>query len=92
MTEEKKPFDPVAYKDQFNEDHYDRVYVRIAKGEKIRLKIHAQTQGESLNEFINRAITEQIHRDKYGNKDEDIEKVLDFISEDTFSFPNDTEE
>jgi len=61
--DEKKPFDKVAYDNQYMADHYDRVYLRIKKGEKDRLKAHAERKGESLNEFINRAISEQICRD-----------------------------
>ena len=63
MTEEKKPFDQRAYIDQWQKENYDRVYVRITKGEKDRLKAHAESHGESLNEFIKRAISEQIIRD-----------------------------
>lgn len=38
--------------------------VRIwPKGQKDTVKAHAQAQGESLNAFINRAITETIERD-----------------------------
>ena len=63
MPEEKKPFDPVAYKTKFNNENYDRLYIHIKKGEKDRLKAHADSHGESLNEFIKRAISEQICRD-----------------------------
>ncbi len=59
----KKPFNQREYIDQFSKDHYDRVYLRITKGEKDRLKAHAEYHGESLNEFIKRAISEQICRD-----------------------------
>ena len=60
---EKKPFDPVAYKNQFNAENYDRINLTIRKGEKARLQAHADSKGESLNAFIKRAITEQIKRD-----------------------------
>ena len=35
-----------------------------AKGEKDKIKDHAQSKGESLNGFINRAIHETMSRDK----------------------------
>ena len=37
---------------------YDRVNLTIPKGQKETIKAHAEAQGESLNAFINRAITE----------------------------------
>lgn len=63
MPEEKKPFDQRTYIDQWQKEHYDRLYIRITKGEKDRLKAHAESHGESLNEFIKRAISDQICRD-----------------------------
>lgn len=43
--------------------NYDRIEVKVPKGDKEVLQAHAQSQGESLNKFINRAITEQMVRD-----------------------------
>lgn len=43
--------------------NYDRIEVKVPKGDKEVLQAHAQAQGESLNKFINRAITEQMVRD-----------------------------
>ena len=42
--------------------------VRVPKGRKEAVKAHADTQGESLNAFINRAITETMDRDKTEGK------------------------
>lgn len=42
---------------------YDRVNLTIPKGQKETIKAHAEAQGESLNAFINRAITETMERD-----------------------------
>lgn len=42
---------------------YDQVKVLVKKGERDKLKAHAEKQGESLNGFINRAIQETIQRD-----------------------------
>lgn len=50
-------------KNRYNAKAYDRIYLNVKKGEKDRLKAHAEKHGESLNEFINRAISEQICRD-----------------------------
>lgn len=43
--------------------NYDRVNVTFPKGRKEELKAHAQARGESVNAFINRAITETLARD-----------------------------
>lgn len=42
---------------------YDQVKVLVKKGEREKLKAHAESKGESLNGFINRAIKETIVRD-----------------------------
>ena len=48
---------------KYNAANYDRVELRLDKGRKETVKAHADTQGESLNAFINRAITETMARD-----------------------------
>lgn len=42
---------------------YDRINLLVDKGEKDKIKAHAAKQGESLNGFVNRAISETIDRD-----------------------------
>lgn len=42
---------------------YDRIEVKVVKGKKDMIQTHAEAQGESLNAFINRAITETMERD-----------------------------
>lgn len=42
---------------------YDRVNLTMPKGQKENIKAHAAANGESLNAFINRAITETVARD-----------------------------
>lgn len=48
---------------KYVKQNYDRIEVKVPKGDKEALQTHAQAQGESLNKFINRAINEQIKRD-----------------------------
>ena len=48
---------------KYNAANYDRVELRMDKGRKDEVKAHAETQGESLNAFINRAILETMERD-----------------------------
>ena len=48
---------------KYNAANYDRVELRLDKGRKEEVKAHADSQGESLNAFINRAIAETMARD-----------------------------
>jgi hypothetical protein len=43
---------------------YDRINLVVDKGEKDKIKAHATETGESLNGFINRAISETMERDE----------------------------
>lgn len=43
---------------------YDRINLIVAKGDKDTIKAHADSMGESVNGFINRAIAEAMERDK----------------------------
>lgn len=49
---------------KYNEKAYDRVALTVPKGEKEIIASHASERGESLNGFINRAISETMMRDK----------------------------
>ena len=49
---------------KYNAANYDRVELRLEKGQKDVVKAHAEAQGESLNAFINRAIGFTIEKDK----------------------------
>lgn len=45
-------------------NNYDRIELTVSpKGKKEQLKNHAAERGETLNGFINRAITETVERD-----------------------------
>lgn len=41
----------------------DRISIAMSKGMKDKIKAHAESKGESVNGFINRAISETIERD-----------------------------
>ena len=43
--------------------NYDRINLTIPKGQRDIIKAHADSQGESTNAFIGRAITETMERD-----------------------------
>ncbi len=48
---------------KYMKENYDRVNLTLPRGMKDTIKAHAESQGESLNAFINRAIDEAIERD-----------------------------
>ena len=45
---------------------YDRINLTVEKGKKDIIKAHADSKGESVNAFINRAIDETMERDEKG--------------------------
>ena len=49
--------------EKYNAKAYDELKIRVPKGEKDQIKAHAESKGESLNGFVNRAIDEAIERD-----------------------------
>ena len=53
-----------AYQNQFIAKAYDRINLTVPKGDKEIIKAHAEGQGESVNGFIGRAISETMERDK----------------------------
>lgn len=46
--------------------NYDRINLTVDKGRKDIIKAHAESKGESVNGFINRAINEVMEREKEG--------------------------
>ena len=44
--------------------NYDRINLTVPKGKKDTIQAHAESQGESVNGFINRAIDNQISQDR----------------------------
>ena len=51
------------YRNAWIAEKLDRVNLTMPKGQKDTIKAHAEAQGESLNAFINRAISETMERD-----------------------------
>lgn len=51
-------------KNDYAKKAYDDIRLQVKKGKKEIIKAHAETHGESLNGFINRAITEAMERDQ----------------------------
>lgn len=51
---------------KYEDKAYDKILLRLPKGRKEEIKAHAESRGESVNGFINRAIENQIERDREG--------------------------
>ena len=52
---------------KYDEKAYDRIALRVAKGDKDKIKTFAENNGESLNGFINRLIDEAMGQESEGN-------------------------
>ena len=57
---EEKVFNQISYQNSYNKEKYDRISLMIPKGEKDRIKTAAAAAGESVNEYINKAIKQRI--------------------------------
>ena len=51
---------------RWDANNLDRVSIAMPKGKKAEIKAHAESRGESVNAFVNRAIDEAIERDNDG--------------------------
>ena len=49
---------------RYVKEKYDRINVTMPKGQKDIIQAHSEATGESVNGFINRAISETMDRDK----------------------------
>lgn len=54
---------------KYTKENYDEIKVRVEKGFKAKIKNHADSNSESLNGFINRAINETMNRDNIGKEE-----------------------
>ena len=59
MTEEKRPVSKAQQRsvNKYVKENYDRINVTFSKGRKDVIKAFADAQGESVNGFINRAVS-----------------------------------
>lgn len=53
---ETAKFNETEYKNRFIKEKYDRINLTVPKGQKEMLKKAAAEAGESVNEYINKAI------------------------------------
>ena len=63
MSESKVSTKQLTCVNRYIEKAYDRINLTVKKGKKEIIKAHADAQGTSVNDFINRAIDEKMERD-----------------------------
>ena len=49
---------------KYTKANYDDIKVRVPKGKRDIIRLHAEAMGESVNSFIQRAIDETMRRDE----------------------------
>lgn len=59
----KNKTDAIAYQNRYIVKTYDRINLTVPKGEKEVIRLHAESRGEKMNSFIQRAIKETMKRD-----------------------------
>lgn len=64
MNEPKISKKQQACVNRYIDKAYDRINLTVRKGIKTVIQNHAKNRGESTNEFINRAISETMKRDR----------------------------
>jgi len=65
-SEEKKSRYTEAQKrasEKYLKESVEDIRIRVPKGQKIIIKEHAESRGESMNQFVIRSITETMERD-----------------------------
>ena len=60
---EQKGKSSTRAKNKYNAANYDNLRIIVPKGQKEIIKAHADSKGESINGFVNRAIDETMQRD-----------------------------
>lgn len=65
MPEEKTKVSKAQQKAvaKYMKNNYDEIKIRTDKGQKAIIKAHADQQGESMNQFVIRAINETMARE-----------------------------
>lgn len=61
--EPSERFDQIKYQNDFIRKHYDRIELRVKKGQKELIKNAASKAGQSLNEYVSQAIRERMEKE-----------------------------
>ncbi|MBQ9270404.1 MAG: hypothetical protein IJ206_13005 [Oscillospiraceae bacterium] len=66
------------YNNRFNSDNYDRISVLVPRGDRQRIKDHAERLGVSVNAFIRSAIHDAMERD-FDTEERLIDRVIEMV-------------
>lgn len=61
---------------RYESNNYDKVLLRLPKGQRKKIKSHAESMGESINSFVNRAINETMQQDINPLKNEQVAPLV----------------
>lgn len=53
---EKEKFNKTKYQNEYISKNYDSLRIVVSKGKKAKIKAYADSKGESINGFVNKAI------------------------------------
>ena len=56
MKKSEKKFDKAAYNEEYQRENYDRIVIKVRKGDKDVLRERANRQNKSLQQYIKDAI------------------------------------
>ena len=56
----EKKFNQISYQNEYIKEKYDRINLTVPKGKREEIKRKAQSQGKSVNEYINSLIEEDM--------------------------------
>lgn len=69
MAENKNSPARIKANNRYNAKAYDRISIAVPKGKKDTIQAHSEALGESINAFVNRAISEAMERDNASKRD-----------------------
>lgn len=52
----------IEYNNRYNAEKYDSLRIIVPKGKKAKIKAYAESKGESVNGFVNRAIDNEMNK------------------------------
>ena len=64
IVTEKVKFNKTKYQNEYISKKYDSLRIVVPKGKKAKIKAYADSKGESINGFVNKAINEAMNNDK----------------------------
>ena len=70
-----------AVKDRYNAKAYDDIRLRVPKGQKEKIQAFSESNGETVNGFINRLISEAMGVDKTTDNDENAQSLCRWLKQ-----------